>query len=163
MKIWLISDTHLGHNAMIEHCGRPKGFEVSIFVGLNRVYSDDILIHLGDVSLYDDVKWHTLLRNQVVGKHWLVRGNHDKKSLTWYTSHGWDFVADRIDLNVFGKRIALTHKPLPPSAIDEIDINVHGHHHNTLHHPEDIVSEKHVLFTLEHHYSPILLRTMVKA
>lgn len=164
MKIWIISDTHFGHDGMIEQCGRPKDFNERIINALERTIGfEDVLIHFGDVSFYDHGIWHNMLAGYVPGKHWLIRGNHDKKSPTWYMTHGWDCVTDRIDLHVFGKRIALTHKPLHPSAMDEIDINVHGHHHNTLHHPEDETTEKHVLFVLEHHYSPILLRTLIKA
>lgn len=162
MNLWIIADTHFGHDAMMLHCNRPKSFEVAIFANLiHCVGADDVLIHLGDVCIYNDEKWHRLLSDEIPGKKWLIRGNHDKKSMTWYMSHGWDFVADSLGINVFGKRILLTHKP--SLDLDGYDVNVHGHLHNTLHHPEDVVNTRHVLFVLEHHYAPMKLRTLVKA
>lgn len=130
MKIWLITDTHFGHEKMHEYCNRPIGFEDKIFSELEKIPESDLLIHLGDICIGKDEYWHTVLA-ELPFKKWLIRGNHDGKSLSWYLSHGWDYVGDEIKLKLFGKKILLSHTPLP--LPDGFDINIHGHFHNTLH------------------------------
>ena len=49
-KVWLISDTHLGHNNIVDYCGRPLLFADIIWSKLKRVGPDDTLIHCGDVA-----------------------------------------------------------------------------------------------------------------
>lgn len=161
MNYWIITDTHFGHDKMSEYCGRPKNFENIIFKHLqNCIKDDDVLIHLGDICIYNDEEWHKIFCGVANCKWWLIRGNHDKKTLGWYLSHGWDFVADEITLQIFGKRVALSHKPI--TIHDNFDLNIHGHHHNTGHHPEDQVTDKHRLVFLEHSYMPINLRRLVE-
>ena len=46
MKIYAISDTHFGHNKLIEY-GRLKGFSELILKNLSKT-EGDILIHCGD-------------------------------------------------------------------------------------------------------------------
>ena len=165
MNFWVMPDLHLGHNKMHDYCKRPFGFETKILNQIkHKVKPDDVLIVIGDFCVYRDEYWHERLVEYCPGKKWLCRGNHDRKSLTWYLAHGWDFVAESIIINAFGKRIALSHKPLTLwDDSDDFDINVHGHHHNTLHHPEDEVSKYHKLLFIEHDYSPINLRKAVGA
>lgn len=93
-------------------------------------------------------------------KRWLIRGNHDKKSMGWYLSHGWDLVAEQITLDIYGKRVALSHRPI--TAHDDFDINIHGHFHNSGHHPEDATTGKHRLLFMEHEYKPVSLRKLVE-
>lgn len=114
MKTWLTTDTHFGHFKMVQYCGRPADFSERILVNLgNSVKPGDLLIHLGDFCIGDDGVWHgRYLEDFLPGvKHWLVRGNHDRNSNTWYLGHGWDMVCDSFTLEMFGKRILfpLTH------------------------------------------------------
>ena len=161
MNYWIITDTHFGHHKMQDYCQRPEGFEETILKNLRHcVKPDDVLIHLGDICIYRDEDWHNAMRGACAGKWWLVRGNHDRKSLSWYLSHGWDFVAEEVTIEVFGKRVVLSHKPI--TGRDDFDLNIHGHHHNTGHHPEDETTEKHRLVFIEHTYSPINLRKLVE-
>lgn len=163
-KYWIISDPHLGHNAMLEYCGRPEGFEDLILGNLvSLIKPEDILICLGDFCMYRDGYWHDQLIN-IPCKKWLIRGNHDRKSLGWYLSHGWDFVGDSVQLNIFGKNILLTHKPINWEVISwlNLDMNIHGHLHNTGHHPEYHQTPKHRCIFMEHHYKPIDLRKIAE-
>lgn len=174
MKIWLITDTHFNHDKMPEYCGRPIGFEELIMMGLARISPQDLLIHLGDVCVGKDEYWHERLR-ALPFKKWLVLGNHDHKSLSWYISHGWDYVGEEIKLKMFGKNILLSHTPLR----GDFDINIHGHFHNTLHrllekqwvtpdeekrNEKDLgnLTPKHKLLAVEYtNYQPVLLSTFV--
>lgn len=132
MKIWLISDSHFGHDKMMEYCGRPKGFEQKILNNLFKtVKKDDILIHLGDFCIGNDEFWHTSFMQVPTLKKWLLRGNHDRKSTTWYLSHGWDWVGDHMSNFFFGKKILFSHTPTKYDGC--FDMNIHGHFHNNLH------------------------------
>lgn len=162
MDIWIISDTHFNHDNIIKYCNRPMDFEGQILDNLKIIdSSNDILIHLGDICIGDDLTWHKILNNLWLGKKWLVRGNHDRKSFSWYMEQGWDCVVDKIELNIYGKHLWLSHKPI--KDIPQDVLNIHGHHHNVPHHPEDWwVTDNHKLFCLEHHYKPIKLRDFVE-
>ena len=150
MTFWILSDTHLGHNKMVLNGYREEGFDEETLRQIcYYVKEDDVMIHLGDVSFYKHELYNTLIAKHC--KTWLVRGNHDKKSYSWYLKHGWDCVADSIEMNMFGKRILLTHKPV---IVGSGVINVHGH----LHDPEvshgmlefaHIVTENHKLVSIE--------------
>ena len=159
MKYWVITDTHLGHGKMEEYCGRPHNFETKILESLICVQESDVLIHLGDVCIGHDTDWHGLLLSACRGKTWLIKGNHDRKSNSWYMDNGWDFVADSVTVTLFGMRIAFSHRPI--TVHTDFDINIHGHHHNTLHHPEDQTTTKHKLVCIEHGYAPVTLQQLL--
>lgn len=159
MNYWVITDTHFGHDKMHEHCGRPIGFENKILFNIERIVRQgDVLIHLGDVCIGKDKYWNLSLHAVCKGHQWLIRGNHDKKSIAWYLSNGWDCVVDRITMDVFGEKILLSHNPVDSQ---DCTINIHGHHHNNRHHPEDVTNSKHRLIVLEHHYAPIKLEKII--
>ena len=165
MNYWLITDTHFGHKAMLEYCGRPENFSEKILHNLiTQVKPNDILIHLGDICIGNEVEWHNRL-NSVQGKHWLVRGNHDKKSNTWYLSHGWDMVCDQFRDKYFGKIIMFAHKPVVWDG--EYDINVHGHFHNSDHRRQEpellaIKNGYQKLLALEYtNYQPVMLKKFI--
>jgi len=170
MKYWIITDTHFGHDSptspMITQCGRPDGFSQKILINLNRTKQcPDILIHLGDICFGREEYWHNELNKWVCGKKWLIRGNHDKKSDTWYLEHGWDFVAEWIWIVKFGKNILLSHKPIADCGYD---LNIHGHFHNADHRrwePELVAirNDKQILLALETlNYMPINLQTVIE-
>lgn len=159
MIYWVLTDTHFGHTKMHEYCGRPEGFEYKILRNSGLLVGEsDILIHLGDFCIGDDLVWHERFMRVCRGKKWLIRGNHDRKSLTWYLSHGWDFVADSVTLNVFGHTVILSHRP---TSVPCDYVNVHGHQHNTMHHPEDAMDDRNRLVYIEHEYMPVNLMKII--
>lgn len=165
MNYWLITDTHLGHNKLVEIGARPSGFEKLITENLDRlIKSEDVLIHLGDVALSQESYWHDILCAYPC-KKWLIKGNHDSRSTSWYLNHGWDFVGDFIGLNIFGHDILISHIPRPDSGFQ---INIHGHFHDTDHRKNQpemsaILTSKHILLALEYNeYKPWNLRTVVE-
>jgi len=162
MNYWIITDTHFGHEKMYEYCDRPVGFEEKILRSMSVVGVYDIVIHLGDVCIGNDDDWHRRFKLSITGaKRWLIRGNHDRKSNSWYHDRGWDFVGDRIDLSVFGKKIILTHAPV----FEEGEYtNIHGHFHNKPGRPQEgePYDERNKLFYIEHDYKPIKLRNLVE-
>lgn len=139
MKIYVITDTHLGHDKLVDmgH-GRPIDFTQQILDNLERLnrpeFRADLLIHLGDVCIGKDEYHHELFLNRAKAafkKVILVRGNHDNKSDAWYYRQGWDFVCREFINKYYGKAIMFTHAPLPKEHLSGLDFNVHGHYHGT--------------------------------
>jgi len=158
MNYWLTTDTHFGHDALIEHCGRPENFTEKIFKSHSRIDPQDMLIHLGDICIGDEKEWHKRIWQEIRCKKCLVKGNHDKRTNTWYLRYGWDFVADAIMINIHGAKLLFSHIPQHESKL--YDMNIHGHFHNIDHrkHEQNLKSIKHpqqILIKLEHDYMPI--------
>ena len=157
-RLWVMSDTHFGHKKIIAMCGRPENHEELMFKSLSEIPENDVLIHLGDICMGKDSDHHDKYIEPLKCRKWLVRGNHDPKSISWYLSHGWDFVADSITLRLFGWGIVLTHVPTPQD--DPGVVNVHGHLHNTGHRGKS--PEGCILYSPElEGYKPVLLQKLV--
>lgn len=179
MKIYIITDTHFFHDKIAEYCDRPKNHTEIIGENLLSINlsKDDILIHLGDICVGNDQKAHELYIQPLVCRKWLVRGNHDNKSNSWYIAHGWDWVGDQFIAKLFGKKILFSH--LPQKIDNTIDMNIHGHFHNTLHRllnkkwvtpeeekrnmiPLSVLTDKHKLLVLEDvEYKPIPVESLI--
>lgn len=167
MNYWLISDTHFNHTKLEEWGGRSGDWQEQIYKGLREIPKGDTLIHLGDICIGNDIECHeqfmlSLGCDQVV----LVRGNHDKKSATWYLEHGWDFVCDGMHLDYMGHMLLLTHRPMHPDMW-RFTRNIHGHTHGNNHRSE----EYHEWYTQDFHidispelvgYKPLRLETLIK-
>lgn len=120
---WITTDTHFGHENMVQLCGRPEDFTERIISDWKRkVKPEDWVIHLGDVSwpaYYDKLA-------ELPGHKILVRGNHDVKSYTWYQKHGFDVVCENFTMKLEGMTVIFSHEPL---VFHGADINIHGHLH----------------------------------
>ena len=158
MNYWVVADTHFGHEKLKQWTGRGDDWDQRIINELPVIIEGDIFIHLGDVCWYHHEHWHEEMLDMVEGKRILVRGNHDKKTASWYYDHGWDLVVDRFDLKVYGMRIAFTHVPL---VFEEGIVNVHGHMHNTNHHDWEYVEGFHHTVHMETDPSPKLLHKII--
>lgn len=143
IMLWVITDTHINHTAMINSCGRPKNFSALVCQNWKRmVKSKDAIIHLGDCA-WDDKGMEKLLK--LPGKKILIRGNHDHKTFQEYMNMGWDFAAESFELKFDRLTILFTH------ALrwnHQTSINVHGHFHDL--HREDF----------SHLYLPLSLESM---
>lgn len=166
MNYWLLSDTHFSHRKLDEWGGRLGEWEKSLWDGISRVPKEDTLIHLGDICIGDDVEVHSKLRAATQSKLILVRGNHDKKSINWYSEHGWDFVSDGLHLEFMGHVLLLTHRPMHPDMW-RFSKNIHGHTHGNNHRAE----EYETWYSKDYHidispevvgYTPLRLDTLLK-
>lgn len=139
MKIYVTSDTHLNHAKLIEW-GRPKDFEERIIRSHNKIEEEAVIIHLGDICIGKDEAMHEVLMDSIghVQHRILVRGNHDKKSNSWYLEHGWHAVVDQLTMNLYGKRVIFSHIPVDYEMWPATDLNVHGHTHGNSHRDHDI-------------------------
>jgi calcineurin-like phosphoesterase family protein len=189
LDAWLTTDTHLGHDALVEDKCRPAGFSEKIIRALRNVLKfTDVLIHLGDVSFEREDFWNRELCS-LPGKKWLVNGNHDKRSESWYLERGWDWVGNSMTLTAFGKRILLSHAPqliegtsmIPYTTPDggtgthmasfKYDLNIHGHFHDfglekvaeMEPHYYNLLTPRHYLISLEElNYQPIKLKRVIE-
>ena len=125
MKIWLITDTHIGHRNMINSCGRPENFSRLILKNWEKkVANTDKIIHLGDIAWGDDNLKKVM---RMPGHKILIRGNHDPKSLENYMEEGFDFACDELGMTIEGVKILFTHRPRVGHMAD---VNIHGHEHD---------------------------------
>ncbi|MFW6219610.1 MAG: metallophosphoesterase [bacterium] len=164
MNYWIITDTHFGN-----HLLRPEGYENKILSFIKTIDKDDILIHLGDFCWDEDSKWVREFCNTSECKKWFLMGNHDKKSMSWYLQHGFDFVAETITLNLYGHKIMFSH--IPQRDIGIYTINIHGHLHDftieTIRDKDplvyEILNDKQYLIALEYtNYQAITLSSIIK-
>lgn len=126
-QIWIISDTHFGHEKIIDYAGRPFSNAIEMDEAIcdnwnDRVKPDDLVYHLGDVAWrLDGVQRFAALP----GTKRLCLGNHDDaKLLIGAVQQIYLFKK----LPEFG--LVLSHIPLDMWA-ERFDgmINVHGHIH----------------------------------
>jgi len=137
MNYWIITDTHFNHSGLEQWGGRSGDWQEQIWRGLKAIPDGDILIHLGDICIGDDKEVHLklLAATSHLGQRVLVRGNHDKKGLQWYTEHYWDFVCDGLELIYQGHYLHFTHRPARPQG--NTSWNIHGHTHGNMHRSEE--------------------------
>jgi len=171
-RTFITTDTHFGHELMVDVCGRPVDFDRRIEERLLHLTNNDLLIHLGDISLSRE-------KNQDVHRRYieplpchkvLVRGNHDRETNSWYLEHGWDFVCDNFVDRIMGDLVLFSHVLMEmPSGID---VNIYGHFHNN---PFKVIreydrlllerlTEHHICLSLEDmNYQPLLLDDVLKS
>jgi len=159
MKYWIITDLHLCHSMLISEKYRPENYEYQIFDNIEKkLSSGDVLINIGDVSIYQNSDAHEMYNTFLMYKNvksWLIRGNHDRKSYQWYLEHGWDFVADSITINRYGLKILLSH--IPEKNFSQFDVNIHGHFHDSDHRTyEPEISSR---VSIDHYYLVSLEKT----
>ena len=167
IKYFVTTDTHFAHGNIVKWCQRKTNCEELIMKRLvHNIGENDILIHLGDVAWKNELEWHERFLSEIPAKKkWLVKGNHDKRTNTWYLERGWDSVCDALLLNVYGKRVLLTH--IPYKDLGYFDINIHGHFHNSDYKKNEpeiaaLLTDRHILIKLEHEYKPYILRSLIE-
>jgi calcineurin-like phosphoesterase family protein len=166
MKYWIITGTHFSQETMVTKYGRNSGYESDIIKNLKEVVkNDDVIIHLGDICWENHKHWNYLFCGIFpFAKKWLVLGNHDNKSMSWYLKC-WDFVAESFTLDIYGKKIIFSHIPQPDT---EYDYNIHGHLHDNDHRKSEpeiskILTKKHKLISIEQtNYKPLELEKLIR-
>ena len=157
-NIRVISDTHFNHQLLIDIGDRKPWFEIKIYENLLRIPKWDILIHLWDICIGSDKEMHQLYIEPLEDiTKILIRGNHDKKTNTWYLDNGRDMVLDSATLNYFGENILFTHIPKPKDWY----LNIHWHLHMNKHH--EPTEWDCLLYSCEfENYRPVMLKKFIK-
>lgn len=167
-NIWVISDTHFGHQNIIRYCNRPfetaKEADEKMIENWNSVVKDgDIVYHLGDVYFGEAGK-HALPK--LNGRKRLIIGNHDNGKDQYLQKYFQKIMVWRM-FPEFG--LLLSHIPLHKQSLERwessIDSNtgrdmtevayylrnVHGHIHD-----RESPSEDHFNVSVEKiNYTPI--------
>jgi calcineurin-like phosphoesterase family protein len=163
MKRYIIADPHFFHYRIGVYCGRPDNFTDKIITNWRNTVTDkDIVYVLGDVILHADFKLKDIMDN-LPGRKFMVRGNHDKKSDTWYLNNGFDAISDAMMVG----DILLTHKPQKDLST-WVKYNVHGHLHNLklddvgFGEVYDYLTKKHILYAPElRDYRPVDIQKLI--
>ncbi len=135
-SIFVVSDTHFGHAKMVDIWGvrRENHNEEMIRVWNDTIKNDDVVLHLGDLTMVNKeaTKAFTLKLN---GRKYLIRGNHDGNSDTWYKQCGFEVIPAAFQR--FGQKdgswmpVMFTHEPV--YDLQKGWFNVHGHLHGDMH------------------------------
>jgi len=139
---WIISDTHLFHDNIIEYTNRPLNHdELIIYAWNTMVKPEDNLLHLGDVILAP-TRIILDIAPLLTGNKYLIKGNHDsrrkmrnhlnfnildRKILNWKNGQTYRYVP----CEKYG--VIFSHEPLPTQFLRRKHVvNIHGHIHNNL-------------------------------
>ena len=130
MTIFLTSDTHFGHERIIELCGRPfqsvEEMDEVMVARWNRVVGprDDVW-HLGDFA-HRSVNMPRLF-DRLNGRKKLVVGNHDNDETA---NAGWMEVSTLTEIRLNKRKIVLCHYPLEEwNGFYRGSLHAHGHQH----------------------------------
>ena len=131
-KLFLTSDSHLGHFNICKYCHRPfqsrSEMDQTLIKNWNEVVPEDgIVVHCGDFMLphNEDIKEYNKYLNRLNGRVLLLRGNHDLASLDW-VSDKLIAVRDQAMIVVDGVKLFAQHYPC---AAFNGDYHVYGHIH----------------------------------
>jgi calcineurin-like phosphoesterase family protein len=138
--LWLVSDTHFGHESVCTKFKNPDGSPLRDFPNAeemneelvkrwnDRVRPDDRVYHLGDVVMSHR---HLPIMDRLNGRKVLIQGNHDpiggKKGAKFDFAKYFEYVCGMKVLDDY----ILTHIPIHPDDIGRFGANIHGHLHGT--------------------------------
>lgn len=131
MRVFVIADTHFGHENIIRYCNRPFRDVVEMDQALIKnwnetVTNNDVVIHLGDVGLGQQSYIKDII-GVLNGQKILVMGNHDNWSEQWYRDAGFKTVS-RFPI-LYSDFYLMSHAPLQLSETTPY-FNCYGHVHN---------------------------------
>lgn len=155
--IWIISDTHFGHENIVKYTKRPfktveEMNEIIIRNWNNKIRKNDTIYHLGDFAVSLTDKEYMKLVKTLNGNIILVRGNHDRIGKKKLFKFGFKDVVKRIKVDNY----ILTHKPIKPQHLKDGIINIHGHIHNHCYTEDYIDTSNYVNVSIEvMDYEPI--------
>lgn len=107
MNTFFTSDTHFGHNKIIDYCYRDIGIPMNstkeerveamnqrlIDRWNERIKPEDHVYHLGDFAFMGKAKRKTIIE-KLNGVKFLIRGNHDQDNNDWWRDAGFEWVRD---------------------------------------------------------------------
>lgn len=129
MNLFVVSDTHFGHENIISYCNRPfadaQEMDEAMISRWNAVVKpSDHVYHLGDVAMRRDRLKAVMPR--LAGHLRLVRGNHD----IFKTKDYLEFFDEIYGIRVIDN-LLMTHIPVHPDSLGRFSANIHGHVHTS--------------------------------
>lgn len=157
MTTWWTSDTHFSHANIIRYCDRPfrdvREMNEALVQNWNAIVAtDDVVYHLGDLALGQDIELQIALTSRLHGDKRLVPGNHDRIAASFegrrdadkfrpmYEEAGWRILPEEFEHTIGGHRVVVSHFPyigdtqehdrhVPFRPVDNGLPIVHGHVH----------------------------------
>jgi calcineurin-like phosphoesterase family protein len=130
----ITSDQHIRHKRLVEEwLDRPFStvelHDQSVQDEHNAVVGpDDHVIWAGDCIVGTHPDNYEQIIAQFNGKKHLVKGNHDGV-LIKTCPHMFESIQSRLELEIEGVKILITHKPQDRNMWKGFDIHLHGHSH----------------------------------
>jgi calcineurin-like phosphoesterase family protein len=114
-QTWIIADTHFFHANIGRYCSRPENWQARIIQNWNQlIQPDDLVFQLGDLALARKVDVKALVE-QLAGQIFMLWGNHDRFSKTFYQSLGIPLVPDPYEmLYPSGQKLVFSHRLILP-------------------------------------------------
>ena len=143
---------------------RPDDYNELIIDGWNSVVGkQDLILMLGDLSFANKEKTIEYC-DQLRGRKYMVRGNHDGNSISWYKDCGFTVVEpiykrfkDKYDNYT---TVLFTH--IPVLDLPEKWYNIHGHLHGNNHRGEKPTNRHFDVSVEPLNYIPIKLGKILK-
>ena len=137
-NIYVSSDQHFNHWAINRYCKRGfkslQDMNSTMIKKWNRlVRPDDLIIHVGDLIFTQGASKNIIeILKQLNGRIILVRGNHDRKSYSYYMTNGIDFICERFSWYFNKKKILFIHSPhdVTYNDLKTCRYIIHGHSHD---------------------------------
>lgn len=139
-KLFFTSDTHFGHERIIQYCNRPFRDAAEMNEALIRNWNaavppDGTVFHLGDFAMGMDQDRIAGILSRLNGTIYLVAGNHDRHSLPPAVQDMFKDVMYQTMIKVGRKKLLLSHFPLlcytgQDKGIDDTVIQLYGHVHS---------------------------------
>ena len=138
-KNFYIADLHLGHSNIIKFDNRPfesvEEMDQTLIDNWNKVVSDEDTVYiLGDFCWSkSELEWAKIL-NKLKGEKVLIKGNHDLKYFSSSLQPMFKYIKDYDEVKDNGKRVILSHYPIPfyRGAYNPDIVHLYGHIHTTL-------------------------------
>lgn len=166
-SVFLVSDTHFGHEKTCTVFKRPDGSSLRPFSSAEemdeemvrrwneRVKPNDKVYHLGDVVIS---RKHLNTLRRLNGDKVLIRGNHDIFKLTDYTEHFRDIRGYHVMNGMI-----LSHIPVHSESLARFGTNIHGHLHAERVMKDGKIDPRYHCVCVEHtDFAPILFEDVIK-
>ncbi|MGM5018626.1 metallophosphoesterase family protein [Tardiphaga sp. 367_B4_N1_1] len=133
-QIFFTSDTHFGHERIIELAGRPFASTLEMDEAMIREWNGavgtaDTVYHLGDFA-FDD---HEPYLRRLNGSKHLIRGNHDHRRRLKTAKGLWESVDELAHVTIDGAPLVLCHYAMRVwRGSHSGAIHLYGHSHGSL-------------------------------
>lgn len=134
---YFIADTHFCHKDIIGFSRRPfdniEDMNKQLISNWNKtVKSDDDIYILGDFLFMESGRWATKILNQLNGKKYLIKGNHEEYlNDTNFDDSQFEWIKDYYSFEFDNRKFVLFHYPIMEwDGYYERAIHLYGHVHN---------------------------------
>ena len=157
MKTLFISDTHFGHQNIIQYENRPFNnvdeMDKEMIKSWNKVvHPNDTVWFLGDLSCHRSKKYMKKVLKKLKGHKKMIMGNHDRWTMQTYLNIGFEYVS-KYPI-VLKEHFILSHSPIHTLKDTDNFFNIYGHVHGSNNYPTHTANSQCVCVERQN-YQPI--------